>query len=350
MRLLRSLLLLLLLLALGAGGAAWWGWQRFGAPGPLAEPTPVVVPRGGTGAITDALRERNVIDDARAFSLAAWVTRAEGPLRAGEYLFPAHASLRDVLEVLRRARPVQRRLTIPEGLNARQIAALLDRAEGLTGETPALDEGAVLPDTYSYQWGDARTPLLRRAERAMDAALAEAWEGRAPDLPLASPREALILASIIERETGKPEERPRVAGVFINRLRRNMPLQSDPTVAYAAADGGVLERALTRADLDRDHPFNTYRNRGLPPAPIAAPGRNSLRAATRPDVTEELYFVADGSGGHAFARTLDEHNRNVARWRARNAAAGPAAPGAPAPPATPGTPAASAVPAAPAAP
>jgi UPF0755 protein len=223
--------------------------------------------------------------------------------------------LRDVLEVLRRARPVQRRLTIPEGLVARQIAALIERAEGLTGEVPPFDEGALLPETYAYQWGDTRASLVRRADAAMDAALAEAWAARAPNLPLRSAREALILASIVERETSKPEERARVAGVFVNRLRRNMPLQSDPTTAYAAADGGVLDRPLTRADLDRDHPFNTYRIRGLPPGPIASPGRDALRATVQPEATEFIFFVADGTGGHAFARTLEEHNRNVARWR-----------------------------------
>jgi UPF0755 protein len=180
---------------------------------------------------------------------------------------------------------------------------------------PAFDEGQILPETYAYQWGDSRASVVRRADQALDVALAELWAGRQPNLPLATPRQAVILASIVERETGKPEERARVAGVFLNRLRRGMPLQSDPTAAYAAADGGVLDRPLTRADLDRDHPFNTYRTRGLPPGPIASPGRDALRAVLQPEATEFLYFVADGTGGHAFARTLDEHNRNVARWR-----------------------------------
>jgi UPF0755 protein len=325
-RRLLALLILVLLLAGGAAAAWWQAGRIYAAPGPLAEPAQVVVPRGGTTAIAEALAERGVIRDPRAFLAAVWLTTGEGPLRAAEFLFPAGASLRDVLEVLRRGRPVQRRLTIPEGLTARQIAALIERAEGLFGETPAFDEGALLPETYAYQWGDQRAAVVRRADQAMDAALAELWRGRAPNLPLATPREALILASIVERETGKADERGRVAGVFINRLRRNMPLQSDPTAAYAAADGGVLERPLTRADLDRDHPFNTYRIRGLPPGPIASPGRDSLRAVLNPEATEFIFFVADGTGGHAFARTLEEHNRNVARWREIERQRGSAAP------------------------
>ena len=177
------------------------------------------------------------------------------------------------------------------------------------------EEGAILPETYAYQWGDDRGALLRRAQAAMGQALAAIWAERADGLPMTSPREALVLASIVERETALPEERPRIAAVFLNRLKRGMPLQSDPTVAYAAAAGEPLDRPLSKADLDRDHPFNTYRIRGLPPGPIGSPGRESLRAVTHPAAGDDLYFVADGSGGHAFAKTLDEHNRNVARWR-----------------------------------
>jgi len=308
--------LILLVILAGTAGLGWWQVNRaWSGPGPLAQEVTLVVPRGGASAIADTLAERGVVGQPLVFLAAAWITTADGPLRAAEFTFPARASLRDVFEILRRGRPVQRRLTIPEGFNARQIAALLERTEGLTGELPVLVEGAVLPETYAYQFGETRTALLRRATAAMDQALAEIWAGRAPNLPLASPREALILASIVEKETGRADERGRVAGVFINRLRRGMMLQSDPTTAYAAADGGVLDRPLTRADLDRDHPFNTYRIRGLPPGPIASPGRDALRAVARPDATEMLFFVADGTGGHAFARTLEEHNRNVARWR-----------------------------------
>ncbi len=321
------LLVLVLLGGLAAAGGAFWAYSQYRAAGPLAEATPVVVPRGGTQAIAEALAQRGVLADTRLLAPAAWVTRAEGPLRAGEYLFPARASLAEVLDVLRHARPVQRRLTIPEGLTARQISALIEAAPGLTGEAPPLAEGALLPETYSFQYGDSRAALVRRADAAMDAALARLWRDRAPNLPVATPREALVLASIVERETGQREERPRVAAVFLNRLKRGMPLQSDPTVAYAAAEGGVLDRPLSRADLDRDHPFNTYRVRGLPPGPIASPGEASLAAVLQPADTDELYFVADGTGGHAFARTLEEHNRNVARWRQieRQRAAPPAA-------------------------
>jgi UPF0755 protein len=304
---------LLVLVAAGFGAAA--AWHAYARPGPLPEPTTIIIPRGSTEGIAAALLASGAIRDARAFALAAWLTRGEGPLRAAEFAFPAGASLAEVLRILREERPVQRRLTIAEGLTAHQIRALLERTEGLTGDVPAIAEGEVLPETYAFEWGESRATILRRADAAMDRALAEAWAARAPDLPLASAREALVLASIVERETGRAEERARVAGVFVNRLRRGMPLQSDPTVAYAATAGAPMDRPISRADLDRDHPFNTYRNRGLPPGPIASPGRAALAAATRPEATEFLFFVADGSGGHAFARTLEEHNRNVARWR-----------------------------------
>ncbi|WP_419899769.1 endolytic transglycosylase MltG [Roseomonas sp. USHLN139] len=315
-RLLRMLLLLVLLAGLAAGGAAWWGWRAYQEAGPLAADTPIVVPRGGTEQIGTMLAERGVLRDTRVFAAATWLTRQAGPLRAGEYLFPAGASVEQVLAVLRTARPVQRRLTLPEGLNARQMAALITQAEGLTGDTPAFAEGELLPETYNYLWGDSRAVLVRRAGAAMRETLDRLWKERAEGLPLSSAREALVLASIVERETGQKEERAHVAGVFINRLKRGMMLQSDPTVAYAAADGGTLERPLSRADLERDHPFNTYRIRGLPPGPIASPGVEAIRAVLQPMDTDDLYFVADGTGGHAFARTLEEHNRNVARWRA----------------------------------
>ncbi len=312
----RTLATLLLIPVLLGGALAVTAVHRtWTGPGPLVEPAQVVIPRGGTERIAATLLERGVIRDPRVFAIAAWLTRGEGPLRAAEFAFPAAAPLREVLHILRDERPVQRRLTIPEGLTAHQIRALLERTEGLTGEMPAFGEGELLPETYAFEWGETRASVIRRADAAMERALAEAWAARAADLPLTSPREALVLASIVERETGQADERAKVAGVFINRLRRGMPLQSDPTVAYAATAGVPMERPISRADLDREHPFNTYRIRGLPPGPIASPGRAALMATTRPEATDFVFFVADGTGGHAFARTLEEHNRNVARWR-----------------------------------
>ncbi|PZW42290.1 UPF0755 protein [Humitalea rosea] len=311
----RFFLSLLTLLLLAGAGAAWWGREAIRAPGPLAAPIQIVIPRGGATAIGAMLAERGVVSDGRVFAAAAWITRDEGHLRAAEFALPARSSIVEVLGILRHARPVQRRLTIPEGLAIRQIIPMLEEAEGLVGDVPAFAEGALLPETYTFEWGDTRASIVTRADAAMDAALAETWAARAQNLPLASPREALVLASIVERETGRADERARVAGVFINRLRRGMALQSDPTVAYAAA-AGPLDRPISRADLDRDHPFNTYRIRGLPPGPIASPGRDALVAVTRPEANDFLYFVADGRGGHVFARTLEEHNRNVAKWRA----------------------------------
>jgi UPF0755 protein len=311
------------ILAVAAASGIAWGsaswlrdavWQQ---PGPLAAARDIVVPRGTTNQIADGLAADGLIDRPWLFRAAVWMTRRDGPLHAAEFAFPAHASMGAVMETLRTAHPVEHHLTIPEGLTALQITAIIRNAEAMQGEVPPIREGDLLPQTYDYEYGALRSRLVARAKTAMRRALTSNWAGRAPDVPLQTPEQALILASIVERETAKPEERPHVAAVYLNRLQRGMRLQADPTVAYAASAGsGVLDHPLTRAELDRDDPFNTYRTEGLPPTPICAPGESSLQAVLHPATSDDLFFVADGSGGHNFSRNIKEHDAAVARWRA----------------------------------
>ena len=297
--------------------AGVWLRAQWDKPGPLPEAKAVVVPHGGTTAAADALKASGVIENATAFEALSWLTFFDGSIRAAEFSFPANASIAEELAVLRTAKPVEHRITIIEGLTAKQIASLLMTAEAAAGPVLVPSEGATLPQTYEFERGMSRDAILGRARAAMDKELTSAWASRLPNLPLASPRELLTLASIVERETAKPEERPHIAAVYLNRLRMGMKLQADPTVAYAVSGGsGVLDHKLSRADLEQDSPYNTYQHVGLPPGPICSPGVASLRAVSRPMTSEDLYFVADGSGGHVFARTVEAHLRNVARWRA----------------------------------
>ncbi len=317
----RALTVLLVLLVLAGGGlyaGYQWALERYREPGPLAEETNVVIrPGSGLDGIARELAAAGVIRDADHFRIAAKATDQARRLKAGEFAFPAGISLKGALDLLESGETVVRRLTVPEGLTSAEIVALVSQADGLTGElneVPA--EGSLLPETYHYSWGDGRAALVARMQAGLDKALAELWEQRAADLPVETPEEAVILASIVEKETAVAEERPLVASVFVNRLNRGMPLQSDPTVVYALTEGkGPLGRELTRADWRVESPYNTYRERGLPPGPIANPGRESLAAVLDPAESQFLYFVADGTGGHAFAKSLAEHNRNVAKWR-----------------------------------
>lgn len=312
----RVLLLFLLILCGAAAGGAFYAVNEWDRPGPLPERRAVLVPRAGLEQAAAVLEHEGVVQSAWQLRLAALVSRANGPIRAGELEFPAHASLRRVVQILQTGRSLQHHVTIAEGLSAAQIAILLDREPALEGETPIAAEGSMLPETYAFERGNSRVAVVERATRAMERAVEQSWSTRAPDLALATPRDLLILASIVERETGKPEERPLVAAVFLNRLRRGMRLQSDPTVVYGVSGGlGTLDHGLTRAELEWDTPYNTYRIAGLPPGPICMPGLSALKAVAQPAATDALFFVADGSGGHAFARTEDEHLRNVARWR-----------------------------------
>ena len=315
-------------------------FHLYDTPGPLAERRAVVIPHEGLEQVSELLAHEGVIANPLTFRIAALVTRGEGPVHSAELSFPAHASLEMVLAVLRSGRPVQHRLTIAEGLTAAQVATLFATAQAAVGDVPVPVEGSVLPETYAYELGATRASLMDRAHKAMDKALAAAWAERSEaSAPLQTPEQALVLASIVERETGRPDERPRVAMVFLNRLRRGMKLQSDPPVAYGASGGlGALDHGITRAELDRDDPYNTYRISGLPPGPICMPGLASLRAVTQPWQSDEVYFGADGTGGHVFARTEAEHNRNVQRWRdfEKQKAADAAAAGKPAEPSVAG--------------
>lgn len=317
-RLLTTLLVTVVLAAAGLYLGYQWALDRYREPGPLAQETRVVISQGsGLDAIARELEAAGVVADADHFRVAARATEQARRLKAGEYAFPAGISLEDTLDLLESGRTVVRRFTVPEGLTSAEVVALLGEAEGLTGEvaeTPP--EGSLLPETYHYAWGEGRGALLERMRADFRTALDELWSRRADGLPIETPEQAVVLASIVEKETAVAEERPLVASVFVNRLRRDMPLQSDPTVVYALTEGRApLGRELTRADWRFESPYNTYRQKGLPPGPIANPGRESLAAVLDPAESDFLYFVADGSGGHAFASSLAEHNRNVAAWR-----------------------------------
>lgn len=291
------------------------------APGPLPAAADIVIPHGTVSEVIATLRAHHVIRRPLLFRIAVRISRRAGPLHAAELEFPAHASLQQVLAVLRFAPPVEHSLTIAEGLTAQQIAALVNAAPAATGHVAPPPEGSVLPQTYDYTYGTPRRAIVERAQRAMRRVLVQAWARRAPGLPLASPRDALILASIVERETALPAELPHVAAVYLNRLRLGMRLQADPTVIYAASHGeGELGHPITLSELASPNPYNTYRHGGLPPGPICSPGVAAIEAVLHPMASDDLYFVADGKGGHVFARTLAEQDRHVAAWRAHEAA------------------------------
>ncbi|MFV3127730.1 endolytic transglycosylase MltG [Niveispirillum sp. KHB5.9] len=302
---------------LGAGGA-WFGWRLYTGPGPLAADTAIVIPRGaGVQGIAQKLAEGGVVRHSVEV-LAASRLRGDGArLKAGEYLFPAGTSVKGALDLIISGKVIVHRVTVPEGLTSWQIVERLRGEARLAGDVTAIPaEGTLLPETYQFLRDDARTDLLARMSVDMEKALDRLWAERDPDLPLKSKQEAVILASIVEKETGVAAERPRVAGVFVNRLRIGMRLQSDPTIIYVLSDGrGQIDRDLTRADWKLESPYNTYVLAGLPPGPIANPGLLSLQAVLKPEAHRYIYFVADGTGGHAFAETLEEHNRNVVKWR-----------------------------------
>jgi UPF0755 protein len=325
----------LILLAVVIGIALVVGKQRFEARGPLQEDKIVNIPRGlGIRDIADLLAREGVIEQPWTFIGGVVARKAREDLKFGEYQFPKQASLNDVLETIVEGKVVQHQLTFAEGLTSEQIVQRLQENEILTGDIRQIPpEGTMLPESYRFTRGISRDQMVVRMQQAQRRALQEIWEHRSADLPLKTPEQLVTLASIVEKETGKPEERSRVAAIFVNRLKQKMKLQSDPTIIYGLVGGkGALGRPIQRNEITQPTPYNTYVIDGLPPGPIANPGRASLEATANPARTKELFFVADGTGGHAFAESLDQHNKNVARLRALEqgepaaAAAAPAAP------------------------
>ena len=297
------------------GGLAWR--SIYAGEGPAETETIVLLaPGSSVAAMGRDLEEAGVIRSKDWFRRVARLTGAHRSLQAGEYAIPPNASLADVLRMLEQGEAVLHKLTAPEGLTTAQILRVLAEHPALEGEvtlTPA--EGALLPETYYFARGAARDDIIREMMAAQDAVFAEIWNDRASALPFSTREEALTIASIVEKETALPEERPRIAAVFVNRLRRGMRMESDPTIIYGLTGGEPLGRGLRRSELDRETPYNTYKIRGLPPTPIANPGRAAIEAVLNPPQTDELYFVADGTGGHEFAKTYEQHRSNVARWR-----------------------------------
>ncbi len=294
--------------------------QSFYGPGPLAATGAVVAPRGGTASVADALVSDGVVGNAMVFRAAAWATRGEGRIHAGEFLIRAHASLAEVLDVLRHGAPVEHHVTIPEGLTGAEIAAIMNRVPGASGEVSPPAEGAVLPQTYEFTRGTSRAAILARAEAAMRRGLAQAWAGRDKSVDLASPEAALVMASIVQAESPLPGELPEIAAVYENRLAKGMKLQADPTVIYMASGrqqtGGI---GISRDDLANPSLYNTYVHAGLPPGPICAPGMAAIEAVLHPAPSKAIYFVATGTGGHVFAENFAEQLRNIAAYRQRTA-------------------------------
>jgi peptidoglycan lytic transglycosylase G len=310
----------ILIVMIATGGVYFYGKQKIEAPGPLQEDKVVNIPsRAGVTDIAEILQREGVIDSNRwAFIGAVFALKARSDLKPGEYLFPRSASLRDIIGTIVEGKVVQHAVTIPEGLTSEQIVARLSENDIFSGSVREIPrEGTLLPETYKFPRGTPREQVIARMQQAQKRVLAEIWERRNSDIPIKTPEQLVTLASIIEKETGRADERSRVAAVFVNRLRQKIKLQSDPTIIYGLVGGkGTLGRPIKRSEIQQPSPYNTYVVDGLPPGPIANPGRASLEAAANPARTRDLFFVADGTGGHAFSDSYDQHQKNVAKLRA----------------------------------
>jgi UPF0755 protein len=315
-------LLALGLLAIVLIGAGLWFIQGWNGAGPAKAPTPVLVAAGSsTAKAAKTLEQAGVIASAERFLFQAKLFGG-GTIKAGEYEFPARASHAEVLGILQSGKTLQRMVTVPEGMPSVLVHERLMKAPTLTGDVPVPEEGSVLPDSYSYQRGESRAAVLARMQAAMTRTLDTLWPKKGPNSVVNSRREAVILASIVEKETGKASERPMIAGVYSNRVRIGMKLDADPTVIYPVTKGRPLGRRILRSELQANNGYNTYAMAGLPAGPIANPGKESIAAVLNPAQTQALYFVADGTGGHVFANTLAEHNANVQKWFAIRRARG----------------------------
>lgn len=303
-----------------------WGVWSYRGPGPATsdgQPAVVMLRKGaGLNEIAGSLERAHVIRSSAIFIAAAQVTGAARSLKAGEYEFKSRASMARILSAIRAGKTVRHQVTIPEGITSDMVIDILNAEPALSGVAPTPPEGAILPETYDFQRGEDRAAVLQRMMDARDKRLATLWAQRKQGLPIRTPEEAVILASIVEKETGVARERPQVASVFINRLLKGMRLESDPTIIYGITKGRPLGRRILLSELQAPTPYNTYAINGLPPTPIANPGGASLAAVLNPPSTDYIFFVADGSGGHAFAATYEEHERNVANWRAWRARTG----------------------------
>ena len=307
--LLAALLALALAVAAGVFLAGWYG------SGPLGKDTAFVVPEGSSlTSVAEKLEEEGAISSAEAFRLRARVLSAGGTIKAGEFMLPKGASPATILAILEGDEVIRRFVTIPEGMPSIMVYERLMANPQLTGNIDVPAEGSVLPDTYEIQNGESRQAVLLRMQAAMQRALSELWAGRAANIAVKTPEEALALAAIVEKETGKPAERGIVAGLYSNRLRQGIMLQADPTIIYPITKGKPLGRRIRQSEIQAVNAYNTYSMLGLPQGPITNPGRASIEAVLHPADTNVLYMVADGTGGHQFAATLEEHNANVQRW------------------------------------
>jgi UPF0755 protein len=314
-----AIITIILLLMLGAGGVYVYGKKMLETAGPLQEDKIVNIPaRSKTRDIAETLQREGVIDvNPWVFMGSVFALKASSELKPGEYSFQKNASLRDVIGTIVEGKVVQHAVTIPEGLTSEQIVGRLSDNDIFAGSVKEMPrEGTLLPETYKFPRGTTREQVIQRMQQTQKRVLAEIWERRNPDIPIKTPEQLVTLASIVEKETGKADERSRVAAVFVNRLRQKIKLQSDPTIIYGLVGGkGTLGRPIKRSEIQQPSPYNTYVVDGLPPGPIANPGRASLEAAANPARTRDLFFVADGTGGHSFTETYDQHQKNVAKLR-----------------------------------